>query len=287
VGADVAKTVNVSPKYQQIARVNQSNNRTEPKTSRLTEFGEIKSAERLPNTNSTRTSILNIDEGSAESGSITNSGENGTYLDRDENQNLILRFGQCLHPCRDKGECKHPCCKYGIKNNRRKVDESGDVEERPNKRQKTEQGFGAGTNDSELKSPQQAPNDYLFTLRAKATNLSTNGNMRLLKGDNSTKDIAPVKVPSYIQSFAWQGSTVNHRNTTVNPSKATPNSSSNAPQAIIPEVKHQVPARTFKFLGREIALPSVTPERTFFAPSRFMTGHSNDNNVRNEFEFEL
>jgi hypothetical protein len=75
-------------------------------------------------------------------------GENGTYLDRDENQNLILRFGQCLHPCRDKGECKHPCCKYGIKNNRRKVDESGDVEERPNKRQKTEQGFGAGTNDS-------------------------------------------------------------------------------------------------------------------------------------------
>lgn len=88
MGADVAKTVNVSPKYQQIARVNQSNNRTEPKTSRLTEFGEIKSAERLPNTNSTRTSILNIDEGSAESGSITNS---GNFLEIAKFSNFVRR----------------------------------------------------------------------------------------------------------------------------------------------------------------------------------------------------
>ncbi len=68
--------------------------------------------------------------------------ENGVYLDKDENQNLILRYGQCLHSCHDKGECKHPCCKYGIKNNRRKAEDGSD--EREKKRQRSEQMADSG-----------------------------------------------------------------------------------------------------------------------------------------------
>lgn len=108
--------------------------------------------------------------------------------------------------------------------------------------------------------------------------------MKLLKGDNSTKELTPVKVPSFIQSFAA-------RNTNVNiPPKFTSPPSSNAPRVQLPEGQQQAPARTFKFLGKEITLPNVTTEKTFFAPSRFLNtaGHSNgDYNARNEFEFEL
>jgi len=210
-------------------------------------------------------------------------GENGRYLGCDENQNLILRYGRCLHACHHKGECKHPCCKLGIKNNRRKADDCN-IDEREKKRQKSTQIVNSGklltwkkrlciTINVDLKPTKIE--DHLISLREKATHLSTKSCMKLLKDDSISKELTSEK---NAQPNPQQ--VVKNKYCTI--IEETQEKGNNTTQCTIFQEPQQGETRTFKFLGKDITLPSITPERNFFALQ--WLGRSNN---RGEFEFRL
>ncbi len=95
----------------------------------------------------------------------------------------------------------------------------------------------------------------------------------MLKNDSTSKELVPVNNLPCQQTAKQIDMSI----------KETKPITNITPQIV--NIPQQAATRTFRFLGKEMALPSVVPERNFFAASKF-SGNiiGSDSKAQNEFE---